>query len=192
MWGVSSLHTPRNARPQVAGALPPALPKQPGWRGQELCAPWPRGSAHKGAPWGPGGRCGRPPVQTEDAPFLLLEALSLESQCRLLLSVCLSLQPASPLGVGTVMLPSVCCGRLELSSPEAHPWPLGTTPLALKPATAPGQAHVGPRGREGTVAGQPGLGWVKWGPSPSSARVHVTVGEARLCWATTSLLTGTT
>lgn len=91
-----------DARPWVAGALPPALPKPPGWRGQELCAPWPSGSASKGAPWGPGGRC----VETGDASFLLLEALSLEAQCWLLLSVCLCLQPASPLGVGPVTPPS--------------------------------------------------------------------------------------
>lgn len=46
----------------------PALPKQPGLREQELCALQPGGSAHKGAPRRPSGRCGRPQWRREVHP----------------------------------------------------------------------------------------------------------------------------
>lgn len=65
-----------------------------------------------------------------DEPFLLLEALSLESQCWLL-AVCLCLQPARPSGVGTVMPPSGSAGA-------------GWRSAALKPIHGPSGRHLCP------------------------------------------------
>lgn len=112
MWGGSSLHescrhTAIDARPGVTGALPPALPKQPGQRGQELCALQPSGSAHKGAPRRPGSRCGRPQWRREVHPSSSWGPRVMVLATVLYTAVSIA---GRPLGVGTVMPPSGSTG----------------------------------------------------------------------------------
>lgn len=160
MWGVSSLHTPRNARAASGSRCPPPSAAQTAWMegpgalrpmAPRLCSQWGTVGTRRQVRAAPSAdrRCTLPPARSPEPRVAVPAAV-----------VCVPVSTASqPAGSGHGHAAFwKRCGRLELSSPEAHPWPLGTTPLPLKPATAPGQAHVGPRGREGTVAGQPGLG----------------------------------